>query len=202
MHLLKQWNLTWLNFTSSDEYPFKLAQNPTQHSFLDHSLQRNWFIRVPKSRCTTNKPGKTNKPLGIKQMSQGEREMWKKEQLSKKKPASGKNAQFQIPDTTPLGFPHVPPSLQSFLFYFYPFSFFLPLPSRPPSLLPSLSPPVLHLHSFLNHISLTNLLNHLDWMRTVWKDQKPLGMVWAMVAAWICFELPTNTKTITPRIGS
>lgn len=127
MHLLKQWNFTWLNFTSSDVYQFKLAQNPTQRSFLDHSLQRNWFIRVPKSRCTTNKPGKTNKPLGIKQMSQRGGKKWeKRNSLGKvrKKPASGKNAQFQIPDTTPLGFPHVPPSLQPFFFYFYSFSFF------------------------------------------------------------------------------
>lgn len=48
--------------------------------------------------------------------------MWKKKELreSKKKSASGKNAEFQISDATPLGFPHVPPSLQPLLF----FSFF------------------------------------------------------------------------------
>lgn len=126
MHLLKQWNFTWLNFTSSDVYQFKLAQNPTQRSFLDHSLQRNWFIRVPKSRCTTNKPGKTNKPLGIKQMSRRGGKKWEKRnslgKVRKNLPV-GRMHSFRFQTLPHLDFLmfHLPSSPSFFIFTLFPF---------------------------------------------------------------------------------
>lgn len=53
---------------------------------------------------------------------------------------------------------HSSPSLFFPLFFFL----FLTLPSGPASLLSSISSQLFHLHSFLNHFSLTNLINHLE----------------------------------------
>lgn len=97
-------------------------------------------------------------------MSQGEKEMWKREQLreSKKKnlPVGRMHSfRFQTPPHLDFFMFYLPSSLSFFIFIL---SFFLPLPSGPPSLLASISSPVLHLHSFFNHISLTNLMNHLE----------------------------------------
>lgn len=80
-----------------------------------------------------------------------------------------------------------PPALP---FLFLLFFLFLPLPSGPPALLTSISSPVLHLHSFLNHVFLTNLINHVECLNENslegpksfghgLSNSSCLGMLWA-----------------------
>lgn len=133
-------------------------------------------------------------------MSQGKKKCEKTNSLGKvrKNLPVGRMHSFRfqtLPHLDSLMF-HLPSSPSFLIFILFPF---LPLPSGPPF------PAHMHqLSSFafallFNHISLTNLTNHLEWMRTVWKAQKALGVVWAMVAAWVCFKLPINTKNNHPK---
>lgn len=188
MHLLKHWNSTWLNVASSDVYQFKLAENPSSFACWDLSLWRSWFIRAVKSRYTTNKPGKTNKPLDIKQMS------WRGGKKSSEKVRKEKTFQWEKGRVSnPFCCPAWISSRPTFLSGPHFIALFFTLLSEPPSLLPSTGSPRFHLHSFLNHFSsffffffLTKLMNHLECLKEkVQKHRKALRTIRSMAATWV-----------------